>query len=208
MKNWFAGVFGLLAVAAMAAQAPAAVVLVTSTGNAATDASVESTLEAFGHAVTVGPQYFNLSGAGDFAGYEAVLLLANYNWQGGDMPAGAQSALVDFIGQGHGLVTGEWLVWKTADQQFATLRSAVPVQENDTVFRADCGPLAERRPTRLVRLCGRRHRRHGDVLRAQAGRHRLLRQRLPRQQLARVGRYRLGLWAGPCDQLLDAHGRQ
>lgn len=133
MKNWFAGVFGLLAVAAMAAQAPAAVVLVTSTGNAATDASVESTLEAFGHAVTVGPQYFNLSGAGDFAGYEAVLLLANYNWQGGDMPAGAQSALVDFIGQGHGLVTGEWLVWKTADQQFATLRSAVPVQENDTV---------------------------------------------------------------------------
>jgi hypothetical protein len=105
-------------------------VLVLSSGNAAEDAAIESALAAFGHSVDVGPQYINYNGTTNLSGYQSVVLLTNYNWSAPpfDMPAAGQTQLLNYISAGGGLVTSEWLVWKTGAQNvFNTLETAIPV---------------------------------------------------------------------------------
>jgi hypothetical protein len=129
-----------------AAPVQAGMILLLSTGNAAEDSAVSSLLAARGQSVTVGPDYTTFTGAG-LSAYNAVLLLPNYNWPNGDMPAAGQSALLSYVQGGGGLVTSEWLVallsyvqgggglvtsewlvWKAGAQtNFQTLQGAIPV---------------------------------------------------------------------------------
>jgi len=125
-------VFGTAALALLwggmaATPVQAGMILLLSTGNTAEDNLVSSVLTARGQTVTVGPQFTAFTGAG-LSGSDAVLLLPNYNWFNGDMPAAGQSALRSYVQGGGGLVTSELLVWMTAAQaNFQTLQDAIPV---------------------------------------------------------------------------------
>src|SRR5215813_6073719 len=88
-------------------------VLVLSTGLPALDARFQTVLEAHGHIVTIGRPFPEFSG-GDLRGKDVVLLLPNYNWLTGDMPLAGQTALVDFVTAGGGLLTSEWTVYMSA----------------------------------------------------------------------------------------------
>ena len=108
-------------------RASAANVLLLSTGAPAEDTAIQSTLQGLGHTVDIGPQYPTFDGS-NLSNYDAVLLVPNYNYTSGDMPAAGQTALLAFVNGGGGLVTGEWCVWKeVAHGSFMMLRDAVPV---------------------------------------------------------------------------------
>lgn len=110
-------------------------VLLTSSGNATQDAALVSLLESYGHSVALGPQYSSFTGGG-LAGADTVLLQTNYNWTAGDMPTNGQTALLDYVGNGGGLITTEWFVWKAAaNNHFNQLMEAIPVAPN-TTFRS------------------------------------------------------------------------
>ena len=108
-------------------QATAAVVLLLSTDNADTDTAIKTTLEGLGHQVDIGVHYWMFDGT-ELVNYDAVLLVPSHNYASGDMPAAGQTALIDFVSSGRGLVTGEWTVWKRGAQgTLATLSDAIPV---------------------------------------------------------------------------------
>lgn len=109
-------------------QASAVNVLVLSSGSTGHDDHVRTTLQSFGHVVTVGPEYINFDGSYSLSGFDVVYLLANYNWAFGDMPTSGQTALLDWISAGGGLVTAEWTTWKAgALFQLTQLSTAFPV---------------------------------------------------------------------------------
>ena len=118
--------------------ANAATVLVLSSGNVEQDATLSDVLSSHGHSVEIGPEYNRLSSAFDFEPFSTVLLQANYNWAsngGSDIPINGQSALLEFVDSGGGLITTEWFVWKNgAHQHFNTLYAAIPV-ESTPAFR-------------------------------------------------------------------------
>jgi hypothetical protein len=119
---------------ALAAVAPAhaATVLVLSSGNAAVDQAVVSRLTSAGHNVVLGPEYTAFAGAG-LTGRQVVYLQPNSNWAAGDMPAAGQSALLNFVNAGGGLVTCEWTTWKVAGlQHLQALAPALPAQPTTT----------------------------------------------------------------------------
>jgi len=123
-------------VAVLAGNAQASHILVMSSGNAELDAQTTTTLESFGHVVELGPQYLSFDGTPSLADYNAVLLLTNANWSQGDMPAAGQVALLDYVHDGGGLVTSEWLVWlNAAGDIFHDLYDAIPVVST-TTFRS------------------------------------------------------------------------
>lgn len=122
----------------LSATAYGANVYVTSSGTGSigvtTDALVVAALEAGGHTVTVGEQFFNFTGAIDLSGFDVVYLQANWNWNFGNMPADGQQNIFDFVSNGGGLVTNEWTVWKAAAQgSFEILNPYFPA-ELDTPF--------------------------------------------------------------------------
>ncbi len=118
-------------------------VYVFSSGDPTEDSKVQSVLEArFGASnVTVGVQYGQFDGTQSLSSYGAVLLLANYNYGSGggtgDMPAAGQNALLDYVKAGHGLVTGEWTIYKTISTAFGTLRDAFPATSPNGAFSTD-----------------------------------------------------------------------
>jgi hypothetical protein len=118
-------------------------VYVFSSGLSTEDTKVQTVLEdRFGAGnVFMGVQYINFDGTQVISSYDAVLLLANYNWASGggngDMPAGGQQALLDYVNAGHGLVTGEWTIWKTISTAFGTLRDAFPATSPNGAFSTD-----------------------------------------------------------------------
>ena len=106
-------------------------VLLLSTGVTAEDNAVVNLLTADGHTVSVGPQYQSYTG-GDLSGYSAVILLPNNTTIGGNIPTAGQTALVNYVNGGGGLVTGEWTVWGTAGDHFnQTLEAVIPVAGSD-----------------------------------------------------------------------------
>jgi hypothetical protein len=108
-------------------QANAAMVLLLSTDNADEDAAIQTTLQALGHQVDVGAPYYVFDGTG-VLNYDVVLLVPNYNYSSGDMPAAGQMALKDFVNSGHGLVTTEWTMWlQAAYLRLGILAEAIPV---------------------------------------------------------------------------------
>lgn len=123
------GIFALLLGCAGQAAASPIQVYLLSTGVAAEDNAVDKLLTNRGDQVTIGPTYTNFSGAG-LSGYNVVLLLQNNNSFGGNLPTSGQSALVNFVQHGGGLVTSEWTVWGNAAPGYnynPTLEPAIPV---------------------------------------------------------------------------------
>ncbi|MCL4211317.1 MAG: hypothetical protein HRU76_08095 [Phycisphaeraceae bacterium] len=130
------GVVGLLAaIGGACGSASAGNVLMLSTGNGAWDNQIAASLQGFGHTVTVGPEYTAFNGSTNLSGVDAVLLLTNLNWAQGDMPVAGQTQLVNYVNNGGGLVTGEWLLWKRAAQNnFLTLDAVLPGTTTGTFF--------------------------------------------------------------------------
>jgi hypothetical protein len=96
--------------AAAASSASAANVFVLSSGNAPLDALFQSKLQAAGHTTTLGPQFSEYAGS-SLEAYDAVLLLANYNWNRPAMPVQGQANIYNFVLAGGGLITTEWILW-------------------------------------------------------------------------------------------------
>lgn len=134
-RRWGWYVLGGLALSlALAGSGQAQIVQVLSTGDAGTDAAIQATLQGFGFAVTIGPQYTAFDGS-TLTGYDAVVLAPSYNYSAGDMPAAGQTALKNFVRAGNGLITAEWTVWKEgARGELAILGDAIPVMPS-TFFR-------------------------------------------------------------------------
>lgn len=102
-------------------------VYLMSSGNAAADTQVVNTLTGFGHTVTLGVQYPAFDGTQSLVGFDTVYLQTNYNWTSGNMPAAGQTALVNYVNSGGGLVTSEWYLWKIPSQgSFAILDTITP----------------------------------------------------------------------------------
>jgi hypothetical protein len=95
-------------------------VLLLSTGVTAEDNAVVNLLTADGHTVTVGPQYQSFTGS-NLSGYSAVIMLQNNGPDGGDMPSAGQTALLNYVNGGGGLLTGEWTVWSNAARGYNTI---------------------------------------------------------------------------------------
>lgn len=104
----------------------AVVVLILSSGDSALDTTAQNVFTGAGHTVSVGPEYTAFTGA-ELAGAHAVLFLANANWNAGDMPGAGQTALVNFVNAGGGLITGEWVNWKIGSGGLTTLAPIMPV---------------------------------------------------------------------------------
>jgi PEP-CTERM motif len=108
-------------------QARAESVLLLSTGNTTNDSAVVTLLQAEGDTVTVGPVYYNYTGGG-LAGYNAVILLQNNSNIGENMPDSGQTALVNYVKAGGGLLTGEWTVWGIGVEGYnQILKTIIPV---------------------------------------------------------------------------------
>ncbi|MBL8851345.1 MAG: PEP-CTERM sorting domain-containing protein [Planctomycetaceae bacterium] len=80
-------------------------------------------LAQYGHSVTIGPNYDVFDGTFDLSGYDVIVLSAVvYNLP--YMPDAGQQAIVDFVTNGGGLITGEWTTWRGGT--FATLAPLFP----------------------------------------------------------------------------------
>jgi len=103
-------------------------ILLITGGDTSNDSALSSVLESQGNSVTVGPNYTNFTGSG-LAGYNAVVLIPNGPWNTADMPASGQQALVDYVKNGGGLLTGEPVIslW-TYPADFKTLAQVFPAQ--------------------------------------------------------------------------------
>jgi hypothetical protein len=101
-------------------------VLLLSTGSTTLDTQTKGVVEAGGATVVIGSQYTAFTSA-ELAGINAVLLFPNNNWASGDMPLAGQTALVDFVAAGGGLITAEWTNWKVGVGNFTTLSTVLPV---------------------------------------------------------------------------------
>lgn len=72
----------------------------------------------------VGPSEWDGSQA-DLSNYDVVVLSVGTEWEQ-DMPIDGQVALISFVTNGGGLVTGEWLVWSIKSGSFQYLKQMVP----------------------------------------------------------------------------------
>jgi len=99
----------------VSSRASASSVLVTASGDATFDSSVVNMLTSYGHSVTLGPEWHTWDGSFDLVPFETVYLQTNYNW-GHYMPLAGQSAFVDYVSGGGGLVTTEWLTFQMGTQ--------------------------------------------------------------------------------------------
>ena len=101
-------------------------VLLLSTGSSSLDLQTQTVLQNAGHNVTIGNPYTTFSSAA-LSGVDVVLLFPNNNWNAGDMPLLSQTALVNFVQAGGGLITSEWTNWKVASNTFTLLGPILPV---------------------------------------------------------------------------------
>jgi len=91
---------------------PAKKIYVISSGNSAADGAVMNALASSGYTPTLGAQPHEWNGTqANLNDYKVVVLLNSYNWAGNSMPDAGQTALLNFVNSGGGLVTGEWLIW-------------------------------------------------------------------------------------------------
>jgi len=96
--------------------------------------AAQAVLESGGHAsVVIGPNIPTYTG-GDLSGVSAVVLLdGDQTGNGYNMPIAGQTALLNFVNAGGGLVTAEWSVWSAhAESNSSTLAAAFPVVPTST----------------------------------------------------------------------------
>jgi hypothetical protein len=104
-------------------------VLIFSSGDPQKDVALQSLLEAYGHKVIVGEEYPSYVGGG-LKGIDVVVLQANPERLGDDMPLSGQDELLSFVEKGGGLITNDLGVWKgRSGQEFSALRNALPIAE-------------------------------------------------------------------------------
>lgn len=112
--------------ALLPARLAAATVLLLSTGSGSLDLQTQGVVQNAGHTVIIGNPYTGFDPS-ELTGIDVVLLFPNYNWAAGDMPGASQTALLNFVQAGGGLVTAEWTNWKTGTGNFASLEPILPV---------------------------------------------------------------------------------
>jgi len=122
---------GLISLATTRARAGK--VLILGDGSDTDTRAVQTLLDANGQTATIGPAISSFTGAGgaggSLTGYQAVVLLDGDGTSGGyDMSSAGQTALLNFVKSGHGLVTGEWAdPSKTSPNPMNILDAALPV---------------------------------------------------------------------------------
>jgi hypothetical protein len=73
---------------------------------------MKTLLEEAGHNVSLGVSSVLWDGTqADLNDFDVVILQNSFNWDSGSMPVSGQNALITFVNNGGGLVTGEWLIW-------------------------------------------------------------------------------------------------
>jgi hypothetical protein len=125
---------GLISLAAT--QAHAGTVLILGNGSDSDTRAAQALLDANGQTATIGPAISSFTGAGgaggSLAGYSAVVLLdGDGSTNGYNMSSAGQTALLNFVKSGHGLVTGEWASpSKGSPNPMNILDAALPVMPN------------------------------------------------------------------------------
>lgn len=115
-----------VALLALSHSARAADVYVTSSGDISADAALIASLTGFGHNPTLGAPYTALDGTQNLSAFQTVYLQYNYNWNTGGFPEAGQTALVNYVNSGGGLVTTEWLLWAGAGTILNPIMPSVP----------------------------------------------------------------------------------
>jgi hypothetical protein len=113
--------------------APAVYVL--SGGEANSDQAVLDALSAGGYSATLGvaPSAWDGSQA-NLEDYAAVVFLNSYNYSDPEMPITGQVALANYIGQGGGMVTGEWIYYNVGfENYYQELSATLPATITDYV---------------------------------------------------------------------------
>ena len=102
-------------------------VLILGSGNLAGDQTAEAVLDTAGFDADLGVQSALWNGEQfDLEAYEAVVVLNSFNWRT-DIPVAGQQALIDYVEEGGGLVTGEWLIWN----DLTPLADLLPVEADN-----------------------------------------------------------------------------
>ncbi len=121
-------VFSLILVGMMVVHAgaiPGPTVYLIGAGNSTDNTLVSNTLTSDGYSVTIGATYDAFSGAA-LSSFNAVLLMPGFPGTGSDMLAAGQSALLNYVNAGGGLVTTEWSIWLAGTGRLTTLQAAFP----------------------------------------------------------------------------------
>jgi hypothetical protein len=108
--------------------AQAASVYVLRSGNVDSDAAVQAALTDGGHDVTLGVPTPTFRGTEvNLDDYDAVVILNSFNYSAGSMPSAGMFALVKYLCNGGGIVTGEWFIYNTTRGTHGFLDNVVPV---------------------------------------------------------------------------------
>jgi uncharacterized repeat protein (TIGR01451 family) len=100
--------FLFLVISALSFSGRAATVYFMQTGTSPTDVAALRALEAGGHTVILGVQAQQWNGTqADLNNFDAVVILNSHNASSGSMPRGGTSALIKYVFNGGGIVTGE-----------------------------------------------------------------------------------------------------
>lgn len=124
---------GLFVVMAVGSSALADNVYVFSTGNASVDAEYRNALVGAGHTPTTGVPWSAFDGSVSLSGFDAVIMNHSANWGGSSqqVPTAGQQQLVDFVNNGGGLITTEWIIYNyftSGQNAYATLYPILPAQ--------------------------------------------------------------------------------
>jgi hypothetical protein len=106
-------------------------VLIVSGGDPDLNTAMQDALLAQGHSVTIGPTYSEIL-PDDIGEPDVILLVINSNWGASDMLPDAQAAIQQYVRDGGGLVTGEWLVWRTGEGFLSTIGQMLPIHSTTT----------------------------------------------------------------------------
>lgn len=128
-----------------------ALVYVTSSDDPDQDAAVVSALTSVGHQAVIGVTFTDFDGTVNISGYDSVFLQANYNWTYPDMPAAGQTQIVDFVNNGGGLVTAEWILWMVAGHaKFQILRPILSSVETTSYNSESLSSLVQVTPDPII----------------------------------------------------------
>jgi len=88
-------------------------VYVFSSGNTTTDQRILEVLSSGGFNPTLGIQPGEFTGSQvDLTLFAAVVLQHSHNWPNSILPVAGENSLVEYVQNGGGLVTAEWIIWR------------------------------------------------------------------------------------------------
>lgn len=113
-----------LAIVSTASAASGLNVYVISTNNPITDEAIFASLSSAGYHPFLGVTVDAFDGSQSLNDFDAVVLV--YHEWTKNLPPGGQTALVDFVSNGGGLVTGEWTIWAACVGDVVFLEPILP----------------------------------------------------------------------------------